>query len=253
MPPLERALALADREEPARSRRRGSGPRCAAGARRRAPRTRGRPRSRTSPRSACAGTPRPPRSATGRRACPCRRRPAAALRRSGKPFSRPKAAISSADAAGVVMPGDDGNARREHPLAGLGLAAHRADRRARADPREPGVDHGLRERGVLGQEAEARVEHRRAGPLRRVDGASRGRGTLARGRRPDRDGVVREAHVERAAVGLGVDGDRRDPEVAAGADDPDRDLAAVRDEERAGSPEGRGSRDLSIPGVMRAS
>ncbi len=34
--------------------------------------------------------------------------PAAAFRRSGKPFSRPKVAISAADAAGVVMPGTTG-------------------------------------------------------------------------------------------------------------------------------------------------
>ena len=54
---------------------------------------------------------------------------------------------------------------------------------------------------------------------------------LARRRRPDADVVVGEAHVQRFAVGLGVDGDRLHAELAARADDAQRDLAAVRDED----------------------
>ena len=42
--------------------------------------------------------------------------------------------------------------------------------------------------------------------------------------------LVGEADVERTAVGLGVDGDRRDPQLAQRAEDADRDLAAVGDE-----------------------
>ena len=43
--------------------------------------------------------------------------------------------------------------------------------------------------------------------------------------------LVGRAHVERVAVGLGVDGDGADAELAQRAEDPDRDLAAVRDED----------------------
>ena len=44
-------------------------------------------------------------------------------------------------------------------------------------------------------------------------------------------GLVGEAHVQRVAVGLGVDRDRADPHLVAGADDAHRDLAAVGDED----------------------
>ena len=48
---------------------------------------------------------------------------------------------------------------------------------------------------------------------------------------PDADVVVGEAHVQRLAVGLGVHGDRLDAELAAGADDAQRDLAAIGDQD----------------------
>ena len=54
---------------------------------------------------------------------------------------------------------------------------------------------------------------------------------LARRRRADADVVVGEAHVQRFAVGLRIHGDRLDAEFAAGADDAQRDLAAVGDQD----------------------
>jgi hypothetical protein len=48
--------------------------------------------------------------------------------------------------------------------------------------------------------------------------------------RPDGHGFVREQHVQRLAIRLGVHRTRLDPHLAQGADDADRDLAAVRDE-----------------------
>ena len=50
------------------------------------------------------------------------------------------------------------------------------------------------------------------------------------GARPDADVVVGEAHVQRLAVRFGVDRDRLHAELAAGADDAQRDLAAVGDQ-----------------------
>ena len=44
-------------------------------------------------------------------------------------------------------------------------------------------------------------------------------------------GVVGHAHVQRRAVGFGVDGDGLDAELAAGADHAHGDLAAVGDQD----------------------
>ena len=43
----------------------------------------------------------------------------------------------------------------------------------------------------------------------------------------DQERLVRDPRVERVAVGLGVDRDRADAELAQRAEDPDRDLAAI--------------------------
>ena len=54
---------------------------------------------------------------------------------------------------------------------------------------------------------------------------------LGRGRRSQQHRLVGEQHVERLPVGLGEDGDAGDAHLAAGSDDPDRDLAAIGDED----------------------
>ena len=112
-----------------------------------------------------------------------------------------------------VVAGDDRDAQRRCESACRGLVAHRSDRgRWRTDPADPGGQHGLREFGVLGQEAEPRVE--------RV-------GTDGPCGRDDR------ADVEQVeCVGtVGPRKDRADAEPVAGPGDPVRDLAAVGDEE----------------------
>jgi hypothetical protein len=50
---------------------------------------------------------------------------------------------------------------------------------------------------------------------------------MPRGRRADADLLVGEAHVQRIGVGGRVDRDGLQPELAAGADHPQRDLATV--------------------------
>ena len=56
---------------------------------------------------------------------------------------------------------------------------------------------------------------------------------VALGRRAgaDQEGFVGGAHVRRVAVGLRVDGHSADPELAERSEDPDRDLATVRDQD----------------------
>jgi hypothetical protein len=45
--------------------------------------------------------------------------------------------------------------------------------------------------------------------------------------------LVGVQHVERGAVGVGIDGDRRDAELTAGTDEAECDLAAIGDEDLA--------------------
>ena len=49
--------------------------------------------------------------------------------------------------------------------------------------------------------------------------------------RPEVEGLMRLAHVARGAIAVGIDGDGRQPHLAARANDPDGDLAAVGDED----------------------
>jgi hypothetical protein len=86
------------------------------------------------------------------------------------------------------------------------------------------------EGGVLGQEAVAGVDRLGAGALDRVEQLLDRQVALAPPARAEQVGLVGALDVQRVAVELGVDGDRRDAELLAGADDPHRDLAAVGDQ-----------------------
>src|SRR5204863_7365833 len=79
-------------------------------------------------------------------------------------------------------------------------------------------------------------------PVTRMDGVRTGRTgglddsigpevTLGRGTRSDVDGLIRVAHVPRAAIAIRVDRHGPEPHLAAGTDDADGDLAAVRDKD----------------------
>src|ERR1700728_806265 len=54
---------------------------------------------------------------------------------------------------------------------------------------------------------------------------------LSRARRPDADGLVGKANVQRMAVGFAVDSNGADTEFFAGADDAQRDFATIGDED----------------------
>jgi len=49
-------------------------------------------------------------------------------------------------------------------------------------------------------------------------------------RRSDQIRLVRERNMERGAVGLRIDGDRPEPELSESAEDADRNLSAVGDQ-----------------------
>ena len=169
--------------------------------------------------------------------------PAEALIAIGQPYSSPSRITVAASRISSVVPGTIGTPaaamRCRAPI--LEPIASIADGR-RADPDEPRLLAGARERGVLGQEPVARVDRLR--PARRAAAMIRStvQVALRRRARPDQPRLVGAPHVQRAAIGLRVDGDRADPELAQGAEDTDGDLAAIGDEhlaERRGH--GRGS------------
>jgi hypothetical protein len=93
------------------------------------------------------------------------------------------------------------------------LVAHRSDRLGRwPDPADPGIEHGLREAGVLGEETEARVD--RVG---------------VRAGRCCHDGIDVEEIDRTGTVRRRDDG--REAESITRSTDPIRDVAPVGDED----------------------
>ena len=131
--------------------------------------------------------------------------PAAARRRldeHGEPSSTPRPSGVAA------IGGRTGTPAAAISALGLDLRAHGRDRLGRrADPGQPGVEHGAGEVGVLGQEAVAGVDRVGARPAGRLDdqlGAQVGLGGRGAGQ-PHR--AVGLGDVRRVGVGVGEDGD----------------------------------------------
>jgi hypothetical protein len=136
------------------------------------------------------------------------------------------------DRCRVERPGDD------RDTGGLGrpprdqLVAERLDRVGpRADEGESRIDHRAGERGAFRQEAVARVDRFRPGSQRGLDDRVAPKVALPRRRRPEPDGCVGNGDMEGVDVGVGIDSDGLDPEIAARSHDSYRDLTAVRDED----------------------
>ncbi len=97
------------------------------------------------------------------------------------------------------------------------------------DEDEAALLHPLGEIRVLGQEAIARMDGDRVGDLRGADDRRHVEIARRRGRRSDADRLVGQQHVLEAVVRRGVHGDRLDSQLPAGAQDSQRNLAAVGD------------------------
>ncbi len=121
-----------------------------------------------------------------------------------------------------------GHARLARDPLRLELVAAEPERSGRrADPGEPSRDHVLGEVGVLGEKAVAGVNGVGSGLERCADVLG---GVEVR---RDLDVLIGAPCVQGAAI-VGRDHrDRFDPEPGAGAEDANRDLAAVRDHESA--------------------
>ena len=128
--------------------------------------------------------------------------------------------------------GDARHAGRLHRPDRLDLVAHQADHVGRrADEHEAGLLHLLGEVRALGQETVAGVDRLGVGDLRRRDDARDVE--IAVDRRPgaDADRLVGEADVLQIAVDRGMHGHGLDAERGAGAQDAQRDFAAVGDDD----------------------
>ena len=164
------------------------------------------------------------------------------MTRSGKPIRSASATIDvelvrPVDGRRLEGPRHGGDADRAGRPAGMELVAEGIDRpRRRADEGEPGVLDGLREGRPLRQEAIARVDRLGAGVEGGLDDGVDPQVALGRRRRAEADRDVGQPDVGRRGVRVAVDRDGLDAQLAAGADDPDGDLAAVGDQD---APEGR--------------
>src|SRR3546814_580037 len=104
--------------------------------------------------------------------------------------------------------------------------------RRRADEGDAVGGARLGELGIFGEEAVARMDRARSGVARRLQ--DRGDIEIALRRRSGSDahGDVGLRHMKRARVRFGIDRDRAQPHAAQRADDPGRDRAPVRDQDR---------------------
>src|SRR6266700_612589 len=129
------------------------------------------------------------------------------------------------------MAGHGGNLGLGGGLLGLDLVAHGGDRtRIGPDEDDAGLLQRAWERLALREEPVAGMYGFRPGLAAGLDDLLDDEITLGRRRRPDEDGLIGHFDVERVAVSLGIDRDRRDAHAAGGLDHPAGDFAAVRDQ-----------------------
>src|SRR3569623_404141 len=119
----------------------------------------------------------------------------------------------------------------DHRLAGFDFIAHLADDGSvGADEADTAAGADLGQHRIFGEKAIAGVERVAAGGDRQIDDAV---GIEITGHRVGADiiGFVGLFEMQAVAVGVGVDRDRGDAHLGAGAHDAHRDLAAVGEED----------------------
>ncbi len=158
--------------------------------------------------------------------------PATALMITGKPRSLATLSAFSSPSTGPSLPGRIGITGLLHRAARPRLVAEQADDvRRRADELDVAGLADLGEVGALRQEPVAGMNRVGAGDLGRAQHRRHVQVAVGAARRPDADVLVREADVQRILVGLRVHRDGLDAQFAAGANDPQRDLPAVGDQD----------------------
>ena len=101
----------------------------------------------------------------------------------------------------------------------------------RADELDLAALADFREVRVLGEKSVAGMNRIHVADLRRAHDAIDLQITLGAGGRADADRFVRQLHVQRIDIRLRVNRERADAEFLAGADDAERDFAAVGDQD----------------------
>jgi hypothetical protein len=114
----------------------------------------------------------------------------------------------------------------------LDLVAHGGDGfRVRPDKHDTRLGKGLRKSRALRQKAVSRMDGFCAGLQAGCHDLVDQQVTLSRGRWTDRNRRVGHLDVEGVAVGVRINGNRRNPHPTGGLDDPAGDLAAVGNED----------------------
>ena len=132
----------------------------------------------------------------------------------------------------AVGAGHARDAERLGGALGLDLVAHLPDVLGLgADEMDRVLGEDFGKARVLRKESVARMHGVGAGDLAGREQRRHVEVAVARGRRADADAFVGEPHMHRVGVGGGMHGDRRDAELLAGAEHPERDFAAIGDED----------------------
>src|SRR5262245_11579694 len=132
----------------------------------------------------------------------------------------------------AVAAGENRHAGLAHHAAGARLVAHQTDDlRIGAD--EPDVTRlaDLREVGALREEPVAGMNGVSSGDFRGADHSWHVQVAVGAAGGSNPDIFVRKLHVQRVFVGLRIHGHRADAQLAARINDPQRNFAAVRDQD----------------------
>ena len=133
---------------------------------------------------------------------------------------------------GTIRTRHAGNASGLHRVLGGHFIAHQTNCfRTRPDEHEAGSLDALGKIGVLGQETVTRMDGLGVGHFSSRNDGRHIQVALRRRCRADTDGLISQLDVLGLAVGFGVNHHRLDTQFAAGALNPERDLAPVRNQD----------------------
>jgi hypothetical protein len=131
----------------------------------------------------------------------------------------------------VIRPRDHRNSQSLGGALGLDLIAHQPDvRRLRTDKADIVLGENLREAGILGKKAIARVHGVGAGDFASGKQGRNIQVAVARRGRADAHALIGKAHMHRVLVGGGMHGDRRNAQLLARAQHAQGDLTAICDQ-----------------------
>ena len=120
-----------------------------------------------------------------------------------------------------------------HQGLGAVLQTHRPNRIGRRSDKDDVVGGaGVGESRVLRQKSIAGMDGIGAGDDGRLDDLLTQKIALGRRCRPQKNRLIRLAHMRRVGIGFGIDGDRADTHSLGGAHDAAGNLAAIGDQER---------------------